>query len=157
MEHWLVDKGAQPRGTSTPRHTPENCFRPIDPPEGGFSSIEDTEEYASDVSDISDTPCVEWGAAAPRSRSPHKRSANNLKSNIKKVVAKRPPVDNFERRFALLSLLPSTPSTLPSSLDFGDCGEFLSPSSKASSEDSTRARAGLYHLSGDSVHSAYNL
>ena len=59
MEHQLVDKGAQPWSTSTPRHTPENCFRPIDPPEDGFSSIEDAKEYALDVSDISDTPCLE--------------------------------------------------------------------------------------------------
>ena len=124
-----------------PLHTPENCFRPINSPEGGFSSIEDAKEYASDISDISDTPCLELGAAVPRSRSPNKQLANN----VKKVVAKQPPV-NFEKRFALLSLRPSTSS---SSLDFGDCGEFFSPSSKASSEDSTRARAGSYHLSGD--------
>ena len=80
-----------------------------------------------------------------------------MRSNVKKVVAKQPPVDNFEKRFASLSLLPSTPYTLSSSLDFGDCGDFLSPSSKAVSEDSTRAHAGLYHLSGDCLRSAYDL
>ena len=94
--------------------------------------MEDAKEYALDVLDISDTPCVELGAAAPRTprlRLPHKRPANNLRSNIKKVVAKQPPVDNFEKRFASLSLLPSTPYTSSSSLDFGDCGDFSSPSS----------------------------
>ena len=105
MEHQLVDKGVQPQGRSTPRHTPKNCFRPINPPKGCFSSIKDTEEYAFDISDISDTPCVEWGAAAPRSRSPHKRPANNLRSSVQRVVAKQPAVDNVEKRFASLSLL----------------------------------------------------
>ena len=150
MELWLVDSGAQPRSTSTPLHTPENCFRPIDPPEGGFSSIEDAEEYASDVSDISNTPCLELGAEAPRLRLPNRRLANG----VKKVVAKQLPVNNFEKRFALLSLRLSTSS---SSLDSGNCGKFSSPSSKASSEDSMQACAGSYHLSGDSVRSAYNL
>ena len=104
-----------------------------------------------DVSDISDTPCLELGAAAPRLRLPTRR----LTKGVKKVVVKQhPSVNSVEKRFALRSLRSSASS---SSLDFDDCGEFSSPSSKALSEDSTWARAGLYHLSGDTVSSAYDL
>ena len=150
MELWPVDIGAWLWSTSTPLHTPENSFIPINP-EGGFSSIEDTEEHALDVSDISNMPCLEFGAAATRSQSPTRKSAKG----VKMVVAKqRPSVNSLEKRFALLSLRPLASL---SSLDFGDCGKFSSPSSKALSEDLTWARAGSYHLSSDSVTSAYDL
>ena len=133
-----------------PLHTPERSFVPIDP-EGGFSSIKDVKEYASDVLDISDTSCLEIGATAPRSRLPTRRSTKGVK---KVVVKQHPSVNSVEKRFALLSL---RSSALSSSLDFRNCSEFSSLSSKASSEDSTRACAGSYHLSGDTVTSAYNL
>ena len=145
-----MDNGARLRRTSMPSHTPERRFIPIKP-DGGFSSIEDVQEYALDVSDISDTPCSEKGAAAPRSRLLTRKSARGSKR-----VFERPRLSKrgFKRKFALLTLQSSASS---SSLDFGDCGEFASPSSKASSEDSTRARAGSYHLTADEVTSAHNL
>ena len=75
---------------------------------------------------------------------------------VRVLVQPRPPVNSLEKRFALLSLQLSALSDRLS-LDFGDFGEFASPSSKASSEDSTRARAGSYHLSADAVTSAHDL
>ena len=85
--------------------------------------------------------------------SPTRRSA---KGGKRAVVQPRPSVNSLEKRFALLSLQ-LLASLDRSSLDFGDFGEFASPSSKASSEDSTRARAGSYHLSADPVTLAHNL
>ena len=133
-----------------PSHTPERRFIPIEP-DGGFSSIKDVEEYASDVSDISDMPCLEKGAAAPQLRSPTRKSARGGKRVFERP---RPSKRGFERKFALLTLQSSASS---SSLDFGNCGEFASPSSKASSEDLMHARAGSYHLTADEVTSAHNL
>ena len=145
-----MDNGTRLRSRSTPSHTPERRFIPIKP-NGGFSSIEDVEEYASDVSDISDTPCSEKGAAAPRSRLPTRRSA---KGGKKVFGQPHLSVNSLEKKFALLSLQLSALLLL---LDFGDCGEFASLSSKASSEDWTRACAGLNHLGADEVTSAHNL
>ena len=147
MEHWLVDNCARLRRTSMPSHTPERRFIPIKP-DGGFSSIKDVEEYASDVSDISDTPCAEKGSAAPRLRSPTRKSARGGKRAFERP---RPSERGFERKFALLTLQSSASSL---SLDFS---EFASPSSKASLEDSTRARAGSYYLTADNVTSAHDL
>ena len=59
----------------------------------------------------------------------------------------------LEKRFAAL-LLDSLALSDRSSLDF--CG-FMSPLSKASSEESARALVGSYHLSANVVPSVYNI
>ena len=125
--------------------------------DGGFSSIEDIKEYASDISDISNMPCLERDAAGPQLRSPTWKKLQSARGGKKVLqwshLSKR-SFNSFDKKFALLTLQSSASSL---SLDFGNCGEFASPSSKALSEDSTRARVGSYHLTADKVTLAHNL
>ena len=148
-----MECGARLQRMSTPHYTPERQFAPINP-DGGFSSIEDVALSDSEEERPSSS---ELGATAPRSQEPYQRSAKGVKRElVQPHPLRQGDLSGLEKRFAALSLKLSASSDR-SLLEFGDFGDFTSPSSKALSKDSTRAHTSSYTLSADNVTSAHNL
>ena len=117
---------------------------------GNGSAASDSEEERP--------PASESGAAPLRSRAPCRKSKKGGKRGLsqprqQRQVDKEESVGNLGRQLAALRL-DSPASSDRSSLDARD---FVSPSGKASSLESARARADSYHLGADVVLSRHDI
>ena len=138
----------------TPRHTPERHFAPIYA-DCEFISISDTASCESD----DDCPWgSELGAAAPYLRGSSLKLAKGGEKALVKprlLLQGKSEKDRCACEFRIAALM--LESLLSSSRLSPDLGNYVSPSGKPNSNESTRARSGSYSLSADAVSSAHNL
>ena len=110
-------------------------------------------EYASELEER--CPAISESDAVPRSRDTCRRLKKGGKGGLVRPRQQRCEsghVGNLDKHLAAVCL-GSPASSEGSSINNRDCA---SPSGKASSLESTRVRAGSYHLSADGVPSRYD-